>query len=82
VSVDPASGQNPDPPLRLHDELSNLLGALRRRRRAARRQHPLDPEFDEPLQRFGAIREDVECTMERHGERPSGSDEVARAIEA
>src|SRR5882762_1460634 len=59
VGVDPATRQDRDPPLGLNDEPADLLGALRRRRRATRRQYPLDPEVDEPLERFGAIREDV-----------------------
>lgn len=82
VGRDAAAGQDHDPSFRLRDQRPNLIRALGRRRRATRRQHPLDAEANEPLQRFGAIRGDVECTMERHGERPSGGDEIAGAIEA
>jgi methylated-DNA-[protein]-cysteine S-methyltransferase len=82
VGVDPATWQDRDPPFGLNNQPPNLLGALRRRRGATRGQHAIDAEADEPLQRVGAIREDVECTMERHGERSSGGDKVARAIEA
>ena len=82
LGCDAAAGQDHDASVRLRDQRPNLIRALRRRRCATRCQQAVDTKANEPLQRFGAIREDVECTMERHGERPSGGDEIAGAIEA
>src|SRR2546427_8648966 len=61
---DAAPGQDHDASVRLRDQRPNLIRALRRRRCATRCQQAVDAKANEPLQRFGAIREDVECTME------------------
>ena len=76
-----AARENLDSTFGLNDEPPDLLGALWRGRCATRRQHALDAEADELLERCGEIGEDVEGAMKRDGERSSGGDEVAGAIE-
>src|SRR5467141_3777904 len=52
---DATAGKDRDASLRLGDQRPNLLRTLGRRRCATRRQHALDAEADEPLERRGRI---------------------------
>src|SRR6267378_7057860 len=46
IWVDPAAGEDLDPPPRLDDEPADLRGALRRGRRTTRRQHAIHAEVN------------------------------------
>jgi len=76
LRVDPAARENLDPAARLHDEPVDPAGTLGCRGRAARRQHALDAEPNQTLERGRQIVARIERAMERDGQWSRGRDEV------
>src|SRR5690349_2111837 len=79
AGVDAAAGQNLDAPFRLSHEALDAVRAVRGRARASRRQHAIDAEPDQGLERSAELEAGVEGAMKRERQRPSRFDQSERA---